>query len=163
MQAKQYDFNVQHGIGKQGKQILDRWLGATYRITDVSSDPEYQEVGIDRILTRSNSSVITVEYKFDLAAKRTGNLFFETISVDTKSIPGWGWSSQAAYWIFLIPDQEILIIKPARLRALVWMKYREGSEKQIPNRGYNTLGLAIPLFEVRKIATQVQKLYLDNL
>ncbi|WP_019502358.1 hypothetical protein [Pseudanabaena sp. PCC 6802] len=163
MQAKQYDFNVQHEIGKKGEQILDRWLGTTYKITDVSHDPKYQGVGIDRILTRPDSSVITVEYKFDLAAKRTGNLFFETVSIDCKSIPGWGWSSQADYWIFLIPDQEILIIKPPSLRALIWRKYRENSEKQIPNRGYNTLGLPIPLSEVRKIATQVQKLYLDNL
>jgi hypothetical protein len=163
MQAKQYNFNVQHEIGKKGEQILDKWLQTAYKITDVSDNPKYQEVSIDRILTRSDNSAITVEYKFDLAAKRTGNLFFETISVDTKKVPGWGWSSQADYWIFLIPDQEILIVKPARLRALIWREYRECSEKQIPNRGYNTLGLPIPLSEVRKIATQIQKLYLDNL
>ncbi len=163
MQAKQYNFNAQHEIGKKGEQILDKWLQTTYKITDVSDNPKYQEVSIDRILTRSDNSAITVEYKFDLAAKRTGNLFFETISVDIKNVPGWGWSSQADYWIFLIPDQEILIIKPGRLRALIWKKYREGSEKQIQNHGYNTLGIPIPLSEVRQIATQVQKLYLDNL
>jgi len=120
MQTKQYDFETQWKIGQEGETFLDQWLSPTYKVLNVSEDMKYQQSGIDRVVTRSDGSVITIEYKFDIAAKRTGNLFFETISNDKELIPGWGWSSQADYWIFLIPEQEILVFKPGKLRALVW-------------------------------------------
>lgn len=119
MQAKPYDFETQRKVGQEGETFLDRWLHPVYKVLDVSGEMKYQQAGIDRIITRSDGSVITIEYKFDLAAKRIGNLFFETISNDKEMIPGWGWSSQADYWIVLIPEQEILVFKPGKLRALV--------------------------------------------
>jgi hypothetical protein len=158
MKNHQFEFKSQHKVGKQGERVLDEWLSQTYTISDVSDNPEYQEIGIDRLLSCSNGSTVSAEYKCDVVAKRTGNLFFETISVDSKNIPGWGWSSQADCWIFLIPNQEILIVKPSLLRALVWQKYREAHEKKVPNQGYNTFGLPISLLDVRPIANQVQKL-----
>ena len=80
MQAKQYDFETQLKIGQEGETFLDQWLSPTYKVLNVSEDIKYQQSGIDRVVTRSDGSVITIEYKFDIAAKRTGNLFFETIS-----------------------------------------------------------------------------------
>ncbi len=163
MQTKYYDFKSQHKIGKQGERIIDGWLQNTYKVRDVSAIPNYQKAGIDRIIDRQDGTSSTVEYKFDVAAKRTGNLFFETVAVDSQNLPGWGWTSQADYWIFLIPEQEIIIVQPGKFRSLVWLHQKVLAERTVPNKNYNTLGVPVPLFDVRKIAYQIQKLYLEGL
>jgi hypothetical protein len=84
MQTKPYRFDQQKLIGKKGEQILDNWLSTTYQIINVSHVLQYQNSGIDRLLIHSSGYSLSVEYKFDKAAARTGNLFFETTSVDTK-------------------------------------------------------------------------------
>jgi len=163
MQTKYYDFQAQHKIGKQGERIIDRWLQNTYKVTDVSDIPSYQKAGIDRIIERKDGTTATVEYKFDVAAKRTGNLFFETVAIDSQGIPGWGWTSQADYWIFLIPEQEIVIVQPGKFRSLVWQRQTVLKERSVPNKNYKTLGVPVPLSDVGKIAYQIQKLYLEGL
>jgi len=163
MQAKQYDFETQRRIGQEGEIFLDRWLRPAYNVIDVSEDEKYQQSGIDRLITRSDGTVLSIEYKFDIAAKRTGNLFFETTSNDKERVPGWGWTSQACYWIFLIPEQEILVFKPGKLRSLVWQLQKSLQEKRIANKGYNTIGYPIPLTEARKVASQIKTLYLEKL
>ncbi|NJM75418.1 MAG: hypothetical protein HC852_06075 [Acaryochloridaceae cyanobacterium RU_4_10] len=163
MQTREYDFETQRKVGQEGELFLDQWLSSAYKVFNVSDDIKYQQSGIDRVVTRSDGSIITIEYKFDLTAKRTSNLFFETISNDKKLIPGWGWSSQADYWIFLIPEQEILVFKPGRLRALVWELQNSLKEKIITNKGYNTIGYPIPLIQARKVAFQIKTLYLEKL
>lgn len=163
MQTRQYDFETQRKVGQQGETFLDQWLSPVYKVINVSEDINYQQSGIDRVATRSDGSIITIEYKFDIAAKRTGNLFFETMSNDKEQVPGWSWSSQADYWIFLIPEQEILVFKPGKLRALVWNLQKSLKERSIPNKGYNTIGYPIPLVHARKVAFQVKTLYLEKL
>jgi len=163
MQVKQYDFQTQQQIGKEGEAFLDQWLYPNYKVLNVSEDLNYQKAGIDRIVTRSDGSIITIEYKYDRAAKRTGNLFFETISNNISNTPGWGWTSQADYWIFLIPEQEILVFKPGALRTLVWSLKKSIKERNVPNNGYNTIGYPVPLVEARKVASQTRTLYLDKL
>ncbi|MFE1744785.1 hypothetical protein [Coleofasciculus sp. H7-2] len=150
--SKIYDFKSQEFIGKQGESILDKWLSSAYRILDVSGVNKYQDAGIDRILMRPDGTTVNVEYKFDLASSRTGNLFFETISVDNQNIPGWGWRSQADYWIFLLPTMEVLVVAPGRMRNLVWRSRLEVKDKEVQNVGYKTLGIPIPLSKVREIA-----------
>jgi hypothetical protein len=157
-QSRQYDFATQRQVGREGETFLDQWLSLNYKVLDVSEDLKYQQSGIDRIVTRPDGSIITVEYKFDIAAKRTGNLFFETLSNDKERIPGWGWSSQADYWIFLIPEQEIIIFKPGELRALVWDSQKLLKERSVANRGYNTIGYPVPLTQARKVAFLVKTL-----
>jgi hypothetical protein len=156
--TRTYDFKSQEFIGKNGENILDKWLGSTYKILDVSSIKKYQKSGIDRILMRPDGSTVSVEYKFDLASSRTGNLFFETVSVDNQNIPGWGWQSQAEYWIFLLPTMEVLVVEPGRLRNIIWCHRLELKEKEIQNRDYKTLGIPIPLPKVREIAYHIVQL-----
>lgn len=103
MQTKQYKFQQQESIGRKGEQILDDLLSSTYQIINVSHVLQYQTSGIDRLLMHPLGYRLSVEYKFDKAAARTGNLFFETTSVDTDGIPDWGWSSQTDYCFFLVP------------------------------------------------------------
>lgn len=152
MQIKQYSFQQQDSLGKQGEKILDDWLSSKYQIIDVSHILEYQTSGIDRLLMHSSGFTVSVEYKFDKAASRTGNLFFETTSVDTKGIPGWGWSSQADYWIFLLSDNNLYIVKPSNFRLLVWQKREQLKEKYIPNCGYHTIGFPVKIADVKNIS-----------
>ena len=161
MSRKKYYFKTQENIGKYGEAILDKWLSLSYQIQDVSAIKKYQQVGIDRILTRPDGTTVNVEYKFDLTSAKTGNIFFETVSVDKQNIPGWGWRSQADYWIFLLPTGEVLVVEPAKLRHLVWQYRLEAEEKEIKNVGYNTVGVPIPLPKVRSIASYITKLELD--
>ncbi|MBD2100170.1 hypothetical protein [Leptolyngbya sp. FACHB-261] len=163
MQTRQYSFETQRKVGQEGETFLDEWLSPVYKVLDVSEDLKYRHSGIDRVVTRLDGSVITVEYKFDVAAKRTRNLFFETVSNDKEQIPGWGWSSQADYWIFLIPKQEIIVFQPAKLRALVWELQKSLKERMVSNKGYNTIGYPVPLIQARKVAFHIKTLYLENL
>ena len=163
MQTKQYDFETQRKVGKEGEALLDQWLYPVYKVLDVSDDLRYQQSGIDRIVTRSDGSSITVEYKLDLAARRTGNLFFETVSNDMAKIPGWGWSSQSDYLIFLFPLLEILVFIPGKLRALVWALQATLKKRSVANKGHNTIGYPIPLIQARKVAFQSKTLYLEKL
>ena len=155
MQTKQYSFQQQDLLGKQGEQILDDWLSFKYQIIDVSHILQYQTSGIDRLLIHPSGFTLSVEYKFDKAAARTGNLFFETTSVDTTGILGWGWSSQADYWIFLVPDNDIYIVKPSDFRLLVWQKREQLKEKHIQNCGYRTIGFPVKIADVKNISCRV--------
>lgn len=163
LKPKTYSFNQQECVGTRGEQILDHWLAQSYRILDVSDIKLYQESGVDRILMRPDGSTVKVEYKFDLASSRTGNIFFETISVDTRNVPGWGWSSQADYWIFLLPSLEVLVVEPSRMRTLAWQYRDQLVDKEIQNLGYKTIGIAIPLERVRVIARCVKNLNVQEL
>ena len=140
-----YKFNEQNQIGKEGEKLLDSWLKSTYTIDNVSNLKKYQKSGIDRLLTNKKGEIISVEYKFDKTAQRTGNLFFETVSIDKNNNPGWGFSSQADYWIFLIPTNQIFIFKPSKLRLFAWQNYNDLQEKKIKNRGYFTLGYPLKI------------------
>lgn len=153
MQTKPYRFDQQELIGKKGEQILDNWLSTTYQIINVSHVLQYQNSGIDRLLIHSSGYSLSVEYKFDKAAARTGNLFFETTSVDTKGIAGWGWSSQADYWFFLVPDDTLFIVKPSNFRLLVWEKRETLREKHIQNNGYCTIGFPIKIADVMDVCS----------
>ena len=150
---KPYSFGTQNSMGKMGEIILDNWLRKNYKILDVSEVRKYQDIGIDRIVMRHDGTTVNVEYKFDIASSRTGNLFFETVSIDRNNLPGWGWQSQADYWIFLFPDMEVLVVKPGMLRNLIWQSRENIVDKEVQNSNYKTLGIPIPLSEVRKIAS----------
>ena len=78
-----------------------------------------------------------------------------------RNVPGWGWSSQADYIIFLIPEQEIIVFEPAKLRALVWEKRDRLHSKSISNEGYNTVGYPLSLLEAKTLAFYVQTLHLE--
>jgi len=152
-EVKEYSFEWQTIVGKSGEDILDSWLRTSYEILDVSKIRKYQTIGIDRILMRPDGTTVSVEYKFDIASSRTGNLFFETVSVDNRNIPGWGWNSKADYWIFLLPSMEVLVVDPGKLRNLVWQLREKVRDKVVQNLGYKTLGIPIPLSQVRQVAS----------
>ena len=115
-----------------------------------------QRRGIDRWLVNSAGKRISLEYKTDVTAGRTGNAFVETISVSTADKPGWAVSSQATWLIYYIPDPEaVYIIKFARIRQHLARWREQYPSRDIPNVGYVTTGLLVPLREFEQIAARV--------
>ena len=157
-QARKYSFQSQESIGKSGEKILDEWLKLNYKILVVSDISKDQKSAYDRLFMRPDGTGDNVEYKFDIASSRTGNLFFDTESVDSRNIPGWGWRSQADYWIFLLPSMEILVVEPGKLRNLVWQERLAIEDKTVRNSNYRTLGIPVPLPRAREIAVHITKL-----
>jgi hypothetical protein len=136
------------------ESFLDTFFSTWYEIQKV--DREQQRQGIDRIFARKdNGAIHRIEYKADTKASQTGNAFVETISVDTANKPGWAHSSQADFLIYYLPvDMLIYVIAFKDLRKCLpaWQSFKS---RKIPNRGYYTVGLLVPLDEFEKIATEV--------
>ncbi|MDD2816044.1 MAG: hypothetical protein PHP00_09940 [Thiotrichaceae bacterium] len=147
-----FNFGTQNQVGKQGELVILDWLKTRYDIRDVSCEPTYQKAGVDFLVMPSG---VKLEVKTDAVAKRTHNLFFETVSVRTanqKDILGWGLTSTADYLLYLLPEQELLIIPLEALRGLFERIKPNLHEKTVPNKGYQTLGYPIKLEHLRKIA-----------
>lgn len=150
-----YKFQEQLAIGEENEMKLDSFLAKWFDIDRVSQEGQRQ--GIDRLFTRRDNKVTyRVEYKTDFTASRTGNAFIETVSVDTQQKPGWALHSQADFLIYFLPlDGLIYAIRMPQLRAqLVSWKARYPL-RSIPNKGYSTIGLLVPLRELERLAVQV--------
>jgi hypothetical protein len=157
-----YSSDTQLAMGVQGEEALDQFFGRWYDITPV--DMTAQRAGIDRVFVeRESKQSFTVEYKTDATAGRTGNAFVETISIDPNPGQhrlarrlGWAVRSQATALIYYIPDPEtIYLISMRRLRRQLPRWREEYPVRRIPNRGYHTVGLLVPLDEFECIARKV--------
>lgn len=152
---KPYNFNTQLTDGEAGEQRLDQYFSQWFTITPATAAE--QRRGIDRhFLRHRDGQSFTVEYKTDHTAGKTGNAFVETISVDTQNKPGWAITSTAQVLIYHVPDAGTLyIIDLPRLRQHLPRWQKTYPTRQIPNRGYHTHGLLVPLKEFEQIAGQI--------
>lgn len=150
-----YRFDTQLAQGEAGEAHLDQIFHRWYNIQPATAGQQRQ--GIDRWYTRiSDQETFPVEYKTDHTAGRTGNAFVETISVDTTQKPGWAYSSQATYLIYFVPNPEtIYVLRMADIRAQITDWVKQYPARQIPNRGYHTVGILVPLDEFERIAVAV--------
>jgi hypothetical protein len=147
-----YGFQERLVAGSAVEQWLDTYFGQWFRIK-LATRWE-QRLGIDRwFLERVGSNRWAVEYKADWTASRTGNVFIETISVDTKRIPGWAYTSQAHWLVYALPKTgEIYAVPMAQLRAQLESWSQRYPTRAVPNRGYHTHGLLVPLDMFKRLA-----------
>lgn len=149
-----YDFDAKLRQGERFEAELDAIFSRDYDIRKATMHEQRQ--GIDRIFTRKDDgAVCRVEYKSDLTASKTGNAFVETVSVDMTGKPGWAYTSQADYLVYYLPKDGTLYVitfDVLRRRLPAWKRF---PSRQIPNRGYKTVGLLVPLAEFERIATEV--------
>ncbi len=147
-----YNFNRQYLQGEQGATFLDRYFSRWFEIERV--DAKVQREGIDRYFTtRDHKRRLAVEYKTDETASRTGNAFIETISVDTSDKPGWIYTSKADYLFYYLPTRAVIYMLNMdllRQRLSNWQAHYP--VRKIPNTGYHTHGLLVPLSELEKFA-----------
>ena len=141
-----YEFKTQLAKGQKYEEILDEHFTQWYKIKPVSL--QFQRLGIDRVFTDENDIRITVEYKTDFRAEKTGNVFIELISVDKTQKPGWVQSSIAQLLVYYIPGRGIITIPMMEIKKRIkeWMK--KYNVIYCANKTYKSWGLVIPISEI---------------
>lgn len=147
-----YSFRKQLRDGQKHERFLDDYYSTRFHIEP--ADREEERRGIDRWFTdKRNGSTYAIQYKADTTAARTGNAFVETVSVDTKNIPGWAYTCEADFIIYYVVGcGPAYVIRPVEIRKRLGSWEREFESRAIPNQGYNTVGLLVPLDEFERIA-----------
>lgn len=153
-----YNFATKLHEGQKHEQFLDELSAQWYEIREASR--EEQRRGIDRIFTeKATGLIVKVEYKADTTASRTGNAFVETISVDTANKPGWAYTSQADWLLYYLPqDGLIYLFELTTLRRHLPRWVKQFPARAIPNEGYKTHGILVPLDEFERYADKVVNL-----
>lgn len=101
-------------IGKYGEALFrDRMSSLSYKVNDVSGNPEYWEKDIDFIITSPHTNLTkTFEVKFDSRINSTGNLYLELTNVHSKGGRGWFDFCQADYLAYGDARAEVFYIIP---------------------------------------------------
>jgi hypothetical protein len=157
-------FHQRLAKGKKGEMIIDHLLVNFYGYTninltevtnyqdqninnllvDVSEIPKYQKMGIDRILYESDDREIWLEIKTDYKCLDTNNLFFE---IERGNAPSWALKSKADFFVYVIPNQEILFIEPCKFRQFILQQQEQLQKRMIEQR----MGIIIPLAQARTL------------
>ena len=155
--AQTYEFATQLADGQAGEQRLDRHFGQWFHI--IAANEDQQRRGIDRIyLDLRDGRRWTVEYKTDHTASHTGNAFVETVSVQTRTTrkPGWAATSAADWLVYFLPECACAyLIRMWDLRQELRRWAGLYPVRDVPNQGYVTRGLLVPLAEFEEIAHEV--------
>lgn len=147
-----YSFQEKLAQGKNAEEFLDKFFGRWYRINDIPLEIE-KRIHADRLFVDLNGTQTVVEYKTDFMCHQTGNLIVETISADTTNTPGWVYSCQADMLIWWVVGlSEILCLRPVDLRANIAEWEAHYRKVTIKNEGYNTIGIAVPINRLRRLA-----------
>ena len=151
---------VQFHRGKAVEAFLDEFFrNDGWQIEPTTSYEERVLCLGDRHFARDGFRCL-VEYKSGLQTAHTGNVFLETISVDTAHKPGWVYTCRADFIFYAaLLNGKILIFRPNRLRAQIdalRRQFREVATCHHQNDGYQTHGLVIPLaFAEEHLASKV--------
>lgn len=137
---------------KSGSNVAD-FLDAHFTALgwDITPTTQHEERTLclgDRHYRRGDDHLL-IEYKSGIQTAVTGNVFLETISVDTADKPGWVYTCKADYIFYgALDNQKILIFRPDTLRERMTEmagRYRTVSTSKGQNVGYRTHGVIVPL------------------
>lgn len=142
--------STQFKTGKSVEAALDTFFKAQgFSITRTSAHQErWLHLG-DRIFRKAGKRWF-VEYKSGIQTAYTGNVFLETISVDTpgRVKAGWVLTCRADFLVYgTILNGALLIFIPEQLRAALpalRTQFPEVATGKQQNKGYNTHGLLVP-------------------
>lgn len=150
-----YNFSEQLRLGAEGEEELDAYFGKLGVIVQPVTDLVEQKKGIDRIFHTVVSS-LTVEYKTDYLAGRTGNAFLEMI-VNRKT--GWVFTTQADYICYYVPQRKIIyFVKPDVIRQHINSWLNKLAWRTVKNTTYEAHGMLLPLETLEKISSKVYML-----
>lgn len=136
-------------MGKLGEQIFSkRMRDMGYSVQDVSNNPEYWYRDIDFLIESPfTGAVKSFECKWDSRINKTGNLYLELESINSKDGIGWFEFCEADYVAYGDAASRTFYIIP-----LLELKERI---KQLPQRiahcGYESTGLLISLNDIKDI------------
>lgn len=154
--GKTYGFKEQLLKGKEGEARLDTYFSKWYFVSPVTMDLERK--GIDRKFKRG-SIVTYAEYKTDSLTQKTGNIFVETISVDTLGRLGWAWTCTADLLMYLALPNTLYVVNPTKVRECIEVWQKAYGVRSVKNKGYKSVGIPVPVREFSKICESVRDLY----
>jgi hypothetical protein len=146
--------------GKDVEAFLDAFFRARgWQIEPTTAREERTLCLGDRHFRKAGLHVL-VEYKSGLQTGATGNLFFETISVDRENKPGWVYTCQADFIFYAaLLNGVILVFRPPALREQIEglkAQFRVVKTSKQQNAGYDTHGVIVPLaYAVQHLADKV--------
>lgn len=129
---------------------MRRMFAADFHITPATVAEDRS--GIDFWFERAGIT-IGVQVKADNRLSETGNLFIETISVDTAGKPGWAEAPRADVLLYYAPQARLVYVIPMRFvreNLARWKAtYPVRPTRNALNNGYRTYGLLAPREEFR--------------
>lgn len=140
----------QYKSGDDVARFLDNYFGPEYNIRLTTPQEERVLCLGDRHYTgKADGHKLYIEYKSGLQTAATGNIFLETVSVDTPCKPGWVYTCQADFIFYAtLLNHKILVFRPGKLRAEIAdlkTKFKEVKTGKGQNETYNTHGVIVPL------------------
>lgn len=146
-----YQFSRQFDIGKDFEARLDNFFKQYCFVYAAAAHEQRQ--GIDRWFADEDQGFISVEYKADSKAAKTGNAFVETVSVDTRNISGWAHTSIADVLCYYVPPTgKIWLIDFLELRRFLPDWIEKYPIRKVQNSDYCTHGVLVPLQKFADIA-----------
>ncbi|SRR5258708_7816749 len=112
-----------------------------------------QRRGIDRVIEKPNE-LMTVEYKVDYRAAKTGNAYIETVSISKPFKFGWVHTCKADWILYtVIGDKStVLWLRPEALLKNLPEWEKSYKTVRCQNRDYYGEGVLVSLSEIRKLA-----------
>lgn len=136
-------------LGRQGERTFkERMQYNGYTVEDVSGNSDYWYRDIDFLITSPFTGAIkSFEVKWDTKINKTGNLYLETESINSKGGKGWFEFCEADYLAYGDAASRTFYIIP-----LLALKERI---KELPQRvahcGYESTGLLVSLEAIKDI------------
>lgn len=126
-------------------------------LVDVSKNSEWFERGVD-LIEETPQRQILIDVKCDERIAETGNIAFELIEICSyRGFVKRGWAYSEINYIFYVDWHKKInyIFHLATLRYDVFKKSRIGFAAYHPKESYFTLGVLVPLSELRYKATNL--------
>lgn len=131
--GREYDFDEQNEVGKEGENFIRKWLFSHYHILDyedVSENTRYQGKDVDAIITLKNGEKRAIEIKTDNTD--TGNLFYETISNEKYQTLGCLEKTEADVVLYLFTEtKDLFILKMPEFRDWFHNAFSNDSNEEI--------------------------------
>lgn len=141
--------------GKQGERLFKQIMESrNYKVQDVSNNPAFWDKDIDFIITSATSGLTkTFEVKWDSRINRTGNLYLELTSINSKQWNGQGWWEHCQA-DFLVYGDAVNF----RFYIIPLFELRERVEKlpfRLAKCGYESTGQLVSLKDIADIIQEL--------
>lgn len=138
-------------IGKTGEQLFAQIMRSrNYKVEDVSNNSKYFDKDIDFVITSPTTGAVkTFEVKYDTLINKTGNLFLEIESINSKQWNGDGW------WLHCQADFLAYGDYHSRTFYIIPVEELKKRVDELPQRigrcGYESTGLLVSLDAIKDI------------
>lgn len=136
-------------LGKLGERIFrQKMIEKGYSVQDVSRNPDYWYRDIDFLITSPYTGAIkSFEVKYDSRINRTGNMFLELESINSKGGKGWFEFTEADFIAYGDSESRTFYIIP-----LLELKERiKALPQRIAHCGYESTGLLVSLGDIQDL------------